>query len=202
MSASEQRVRTHTEGGVATITLDSPHNRNALSNQLVRELHEALTAAAEDDAVRCVVLTHTGGTFCAGADLSEASAAPQDDPARARADELVDLLRLIVTVPKPVVGVIDGHVRAGGMGLVAACDIVLAGPSSTFALTESRLGLAASVISLTVLPRIDPRAASRIFLTGEKFDAAEAARIGLVTQAPQDLSAALAELTGWEVKKA
>lgn len=183
MSASEQRVRTHTEGGVATITLDSPHNRNALSNQLVRELHEALTAAAEDDAVRCVVLTHTGGTFCAGADLSEASASPAGDPVRERSDELVDLLRSIVAHPKPIIGRIDGHVRAGGMGLVGACDLVVASEAASFALTESRLGLAASVISLTVLPRLEPRSAAKYFLTGSTFDAEEAARIGLVTQA-------------------
>lgn len=193
---TQRRVSVSTEGGIARVALDSPHNRNALSTLLVTQLREALDAAAADEAVRAVVLTHTGGTFCAGADLSEATDDPSDDPARARADELVDLLRLIVTLPKPVIGLIDGHVRAGGMGLVAACDIVLAGPASTFALTESRLGLAASVISLTVLPRIDPRAASRVFLTGEKFDAAQAARIGLVTEAPEDLDAALETLTG------
>ena len=192
---TQRRVSASTEGGIATVTLDSPHNRNALSDGLVTQVRTALTAAARDESVRAVVLTHTGGTFCAGADLSEASASSGNDPARERADQLVDLLRLIVTLPKPIIGLIDGHVRAGGMGLVAACDIVLAGPASTFALTESRLGLAASVISLTVLPRIDPRAASRVFLTGETFDAAEAARIGLVTHAPQDVGAALDTLT-------
>lgn len=193
------RVRTETASGVMTITLDSPHNRNALSDQLVRELHEGLTAAAADEDVRCVALTHTGNTFCAGADLSEARSNTADDPARARADQLVDLLRAIVALPKPVIGRIDGHVRAGGMGLVGACDIVLASDSSTWALTESRLGLAASVISLTVLPRIDPRAASRWFLTGSKFDVAEAARIGLVTQAvggTDELDEAVVRVTG------
>ncbi|KGN34764.1 enoyl-CoA hydratase [Knoellia sinensis KCTC 19936] len=195
MSAAEHRVRATTTGGVATIALDSPHNRNALSDQLVRELHEALEAAATDDAVRCVVLTHTGGTFCAGADLSEASSGAVGDPARARADQLVDLLRGIVALPKPVVGRIDGHVRAGGMGLVAACDMVVAGPSSTFALTESRLGLAASVISLVLLPRVESRAASRYFLTGSTFDATEAAHIGLVTAAADHVDAVVGDLT-------
>lgn len=192
---TERRVSVTTEGGIARVALDSPHNRNALSDLLVTQLRQALQDAVEDESVRAIVLGHTGGTFCAGADLSEASATTSDDPARARADQLVDLLRAIVTLPKPVIGVIDGHVRAGGMGLVAACDIVLAGPSSTFALTESRLGLAASVISLTLLPRIDPRAASRVFLTGETFDAAHAARVGVVTQAPEDLDAAVETLT-------
>ena len=182
-----------------TITLDSPHNRNALSDQLVDEVRAGLAAAEADDAVRCVVLTHTGTTFCAGADLTEARSNTADDPARERANQLVDLLRAIVALPKPVIGRIDGHVRAGGMGLVGACDVALAGEASSFALTESRLGLAASVISLTVLPRIDPRAASRWFLTGARFDVAEAARIGLVTQAvgtTEELDEAVATVTG------
>lgn len=198
MSTQDRRVQVAVEDTVMTITLDSPHNRNALSDQLVRELREALEAAAADDSVRSVVLTHTGGTFCAGADLSEASDGEVDDPARARADQLVDLLRAIIALPKPVVGRIDGHVRAGGMGLVAACDLVVVGEAATFALTEVRLGLAASVISLALLPRIDSRAASRYFLTGEKFGASEAQRIGLATEAVGDtaeVDAAVARIT-------
>lgn len=194
---NQRRVAVDTAAGVARIALDSPHNRNALSDQLVRELREALEAAETDPSVRTVVLTHTGGTFCAGADLTEASSAPSGDPARARADQLVDLLRSIVALGKPVVGRIDGHVRAGGMGLVAACDVVIAGPRATFALTESRLGLAASVVSLTVLPRLANRAAAELFLTGATFDAARALAIGLVSRAVQasdEVEAAVAEL--------
>ncbi|KRE38324.1 enoyl-CoA hydratase [Janibacter sp. Soil728] len=199
MSAPQgPRTRTETTAGVLTITLDSPHNRNALSDQLVSEVLEGLAAAAGDEDVRCVVLTHTGNTFCAGADLSEARGNTAGDPAKERADQLVDLLRAIVALPKPVIGRIDGHVRAGGMGLVGACDIVIASEASTYALTESRLGLAASVISLTVLPRLDPRAASRWFLTGSRFDVIEAARTGLVTQAvagSDELDEAVARVT-------
>lgn len=183
-----------TADGVARIALDSPHNRNALSERLVRELHEAIGAAEADESVRVVVLTHTGSTFCAGADLGEASSGSGSDGARARADQLVDLLDRIVGCALPVVGRIDGHVRAGGMGLVTACDIALAGPRSTFALTESRLGLAASVVSLTVLPRLSDRDAYRLLLTGETVDATEAARIGLVTEAAADVDDALAAL--------
>lgn len=193
------RVTTSAQAGVLTITLDSPHNRNALSDQLVGELLAGLAAAERDEEVRCVVLTHTGNTFCAGADLSEARGNTDDDPARARADQLIDLLRSIVALPKPVIGRIDGHVRAGGMGLVGACDIVLASSASTYALTESRLGLAASVISLTLLPKIDPRAAARYFLTGSTFDVTEATRMGLVSEAASetsDLDEALARVTG------
>ncbi|MGW9303078.1 enoyl-CoA hydratase family protein [Streptomyces cyaneofuscatus] len=163
--------------GVATLTLDSPANRNALSAQLVAELRDSLMACAADDTVRAVVLTHTGSTFCAGADLK----APPDPEA------FVGLMRDIVALPKPVVARVDGHVRAGGLGLLAACDIAVAGEASSFALTESRLGLAPAVISLTLLPRVDRTAANRYYLTGERFDAAEAARIGLVTVAAGDV---------------
>lgn len=178
-------------GGRATITLDSPHNRNAISAKLLAELHEALAAAAADPAVRAIVLTHTGNTFCAGADLSEASSASGDapqDPAEAaahRTQGMVDLLRALLELPKPIVARIDGHVRAGGMGIVGACDLVVAGPKSTFALTEVRLGLAASIISLTLLPRMSARAVSRYLLTGEKFDPAQAQEIGLITLAAE-----------------
>lgn len=100
-------------------------------------------------------------------------------------------MREIVTLPKPVVARVDGHVRAGGLGLLAACDISAGGPASTFALTESRLGLAPAVISLPLLPRTDPRAAARYYLTGERFDATEAARISLITLAADDVDKAL-----------
>lgn len=169
------------ERGVTTLTLDSPANRNALSAPLVAGLTEALDACAADDTVRAVVLTHTGNTFCAGADLR----APADPHA------FVALMRRVVTLPKPVVARVTGHVRAGGLGLLGACDISVAGPDSSFALTESRLGLAPAVISLPLLARMDPSAAARYFLTGERFDATEAARTGLVSIASEDVDKAL-----------
>ncbi|WP_217171355.1 enoyl-CoA hydratase family protein [Streptomyces sp. AC512_CC834] len=168
--------------GVETLTLDSPHNRNALSAALVHDLADALTEAGEDPGVRAVVLTHTGNTFSAGADLRD-----PPDP-----DALVALFRQIAEVPKPVVARVAGHVRAGGLGLLAACDIAAASHPSTFAFTEVRIGVAPAVISLTLLPRTDPRALARYYLTGERFDAAEAARIGLVTAAGDDVDAVLA----------
>jgi enoyl-CoA hydratase len=179
------------EGGIATITLDSPHNRNALSAQLVTELTERLGAAASDATVRAVVLTHTGTTFCAGADLSEARGGSMTGTATT----LLTLIRGLIDAPKPVLASIDGNVRAGGLGLIGACDIVVAGPRCTFALTEVRLGLAAAVISVALLPRIDERAAARFYLTGETFDSAEALRIGLVTIATEEVDAAVATLT-------
>lgn len=129
-------------GAVVRLTLDSPHNRNALSSTLVGQLRAGLAAAAANPDVRAVVLGHTGGTFCAGADLSEATTGDPQQAAVGRAHELVALLRAIVECPVPVIAAIDGHVRAGGMGLVGACDIAIAGPRSTFALTEVRIGVA------------------------------------------------------------
>lgn len=167
--------------GIETLSLDSADTRNALSAALVGELADALTGCAKDADVRAVVLTHSGNTFCAGADL-------RDPP---HPDALVGVLRQIVELRKPVVARVAGHVRAGGLGLLAACDIAAASAASSFAFTEVRIGVAPAVISLSVIPRADPRALARYYLTGERFDAAEAARIGLVTAAGDDVDAVL-----------
>jgi enoyl-CoA hydratase/carnithine racemase len=181
-------------GPFARLTLNSPHNRNALSTALVSQLHQGLRDATADPAVRVVVLGHTGGTFCAGADLGEASGGNPFDIATARARELTTLLRAIVESPLPVIAAVDGHVRAGGFGLVGACDIAVAGPRSTFALTEARIGVAPAIISLTLLPKMSARAAARYYLTGETFDAGAAEEIGLITMAADDVDAAVAKL--------
>ncbi|WP_078290523.1 enoyl-CoA hydratase family protein [Mycobacterium sp. D16R24] len=196
---SETLVQYEVEGRAARLTLDSPHNRNALSSRLVLQLREGLQRAAVDKTVRAVVLTHTGNTFCAGADLSESSAASSDpqDVAKDRAGQLTALLRDILELPLPVIVAVNGHVRAGGFGLVGAADIAVAGPDSTFALTEARIGVAPSIISLTLLPRLTGRAAARYFVTGERFDARVAAEIGLVTtsvDSPEAVEAAVTSL--------
>ncbi|GAC1403050.1 MAG: enoyl-CoA hydratase family protein [Mycobacterium sp.] len=183
------------DGPVARLTLDSPDNRNALSTALVNQLHQGLTDATAESGVRAVVLDHTGGTFCAGADLAEAAGRDPGDVAVDRARELTHLLRRILKLPMPVIAAVDGHVRAGGLGLVGACDIAVAGQASTFALTEARIGVAPSIISLTLLPKMTARSAGRYFLTGEKFGATEAAEIGLITMAADDVRAAVASLT-------
>ena len=164
---------------IATITLDSPHNRNALSRQLVTELFERLDAAEQDDAVRVVVIRSSGRVFCSGADLSEASTVGMEEGSRA----MVRMQRQIVTMGKPVVVEVGGPVRAGGIGIVAAADIALAAEDATFALTEVKLGLAAAIISLTVHHRMNPRAAALATLGGEVFSGTEAAAYGLVTKA-------------------
>jgi enoyl-CoA hydratase/methylglutaconyl-CoA hydratase len=177
---------------VATITLDSQLNRNALSRALVSGVFEGIDAAEADDAVKVVVIRAEGSVFCAGADMSEATADGMEEGART----IVELQRRIVASPKPFVVRVHGAVRAGGIGIVAACDIAVSAADATFALTEVRLGLAASVISLTVLPRMTTRAASRTLLTGETFDGTAAQAMGLVTTAvpPEDLDTELARV--------
>lgn len=170
--------------GVVTVTLDVPERRNALSADLVGALSEALGDLGGDPAVRAVLLAHTGPAFCSGADL-KAPPAPHD---------FVRLLRQVVELPKPVIARVDGHVRAGGIGLLGACDMAVAGPGASFALTEVHIGVAPAVISLTLLPRVDPAAASRYCLTGERFEGPEAARIGLVTAYASDVDATLGPL--------
>ena len=182
------------DGPVARLTLDSPHNRNALSTALVNQLRQGLCDASDDSSVRAVVLGHTGGTFCAGADLSEASRGNAAETVANNARQLTSVLRSILELPKPVIGAIDGHVRAGGLGLVGACDIVVAGRNSTFALTEARIGVAPSIISLTLLPKMTARAAGRYFVTGEKFGADVAADIGLITTAADHVNATVSAL--------
>jgi methylglutaconyl-CoA hydratase len=184
-----------TDNGVATITLDSPHNRNALSAQLRRELRDHLAAAAADDAVRVIVLDHTGPVFCAGMDLKEAGTAGSSTDG---VNEFPEILTRIWTSSKPVVAKLAGPARAGGVGIVAAADIAVAVDDATFAFTEVRLGLVPAVISVTVLPRLLPRAAHELFLTGEKFDAERAVEIGLLNAAvgKDQLDAEVARYTG------
>src|SRR5512145_1714781 len=179
---------------VATLTLDSQHNRNALSRQLVGELFERLARAEDDEAVKVVVIRAEGRTFCSGADLSEAS----DQGMEKAAGVLVDLQRRIATLSKPVVTRLHGNVRAGGIGIVAASDIAISAVDATYAFTEVRLGLTPAAISLSVLPRMTDRSAALTFLTGEVFDGRAAETTGLVTRAvPEaELNAEVDEICG------
>jgi methylglutaconyl-CoA hydratase len=167
-------------GGVATIALDSPHNRNALSAQVRRELQAQLDTAIADPAVRVVVLTHTGPVFCSGMDLKESRGASAEQQG---VNEFPRILATIWTSRKPVVARLAGPARAGGVGLVAACDLAVAAADATFAFPEVRIGLVPAVIAVTVLPRLLPRAAHELFLTGETFDAGRAAAVGLINAA-------------------
>jgi enoyl-CoA hydratase/carnithine racemase len=176
---TDELVRYAVADAVATITLDSQHNRNALSQQLVTELFERLERAGADPGVTVVLVRQEGKVFCSGADLSEATTVGMAEGAR----RIVALQRLIVTMDKPVVVRVAGAVRAGGIGIVAASDIAVSADDATYALTEVKLGLAAAIISLTVHARMNPRAASLTTLGGETFTGAQAAAYGLVTTA-------------------
>lgn len=178
---TEPLVRVATTGGVATLTLDSPHNRNALSTPLLTLLREALAAAVADPAVRVVRLDHAGPVFCSGADLAESEAARQSGTMPVAT--LAELLAELVECPKPVVARVAGPARAGGIGLIAAADMVICATDATFAFTEVRLGVIPAVVSAVVLPRLTSRAAARWYLTGEVFGAEPAAAAGLVTEA-------------------
>jgi methylglutaconyl-CoA hydratase len=174
-------VRTSTTAGVTTLTLDSPANRNALSTPLMRTLLDHLGTALADPAVRVVVLSHTGPVFCSGADLKETAEARETG--KVPVELLADVLAELWEFPKPVVARIAGPARAGGLGLIAAADIAICTRDATFAFSEVRLGVVPAVISATVLPRLAPRAAAELYLTGNVFDGERAATIGLVTRA-------------------
>jgi methylglutaconyl-CoA hydratase len=163
--------------GVATLTLDSPANRNALSRAMRAQLRAALDEALADDDVRVVVLDHTGRVFCSGMDLSEAAGGGAEQQG---VREFPEILSAIRSSPKPVLAAVRGPARAGGVGLLAACDVVVAGTSSSFAFSEVRIGVVPAVISAVVLPRMLTHVAHRLMLTGEVFDAATAAAGGLV----------------------
>jgi methylglutaconyl-CoA hydratase len=179
----DQAVRYRVSGGVATLTMDQPHNRNALTPALLGGLAGGLAAALANDAVGAIVLTHTGPAFCAGADLA---GAPKPKPRR-KEPGLADVLEDIQDAPKPVVARVAGHCVGGGIGLAAACDISIAGSEAKFAFTEVRVGVAPAIISVVCLPKIRRADALELFLSGERISAARAAEVGLITRAvPSD----------------
>jgi methylglutaconyl-CoA hydratase len=181
-------------GKVATVRLNRPDKHNAFDERLIAELTQAFRDLAGDAAVRAVVLAANGPSFSAGADLdwmkrmSALSRAENERDAMA----LAELMEAIDRCPKPVIGLIQGAAFGGGVGLVACCDVAIATSGASFSLSEVRLGLIPAVISPYVAAAIGPRACRRYFLTAEKFDAAAAAKLGLVHRVvePEALEAA------------
>lgn len=179
-------VHLDVSNGVATITLDSTPNRNALSRQLTDELYRHLQSALVDDAVRVIVLTAAGTVFCSGADLKEQRSANEARQLSGPGG-LVPILEAIWHSPKPVIARVNGAARAGGIGLVAVCDIAVAVETATFAINEVRIGVIPAIISVVLLPKLGMAKSMELFLTGEAFDAPEAVRIGLLNaSAPAD----------------
>ena len=180
----EVLVRREQAGGVATITLDSPHNRNALFVPAAGAARRRPVVGAGRARRTGVVLTGTGPVFCAGADLKEQRGAGAPVTA-----SFPDIMLRIWESPKPVVCRLNGTARAGGLGLVAACDFAVAPATASFAFTEVRLGVVPAMIAVTCLRRLEPRAAAEYFLTGEVFTAERAVEIGLLTRAvPEEAS--------------
>lgn len=168
--------------GVATVTLNRPERRNALSAALIDELTEVVSRLNEDPSVRVVVLASSGVTFCAGADIAEmlhAAAASEAENER-EARRLAHLLLHLDALSRPTVARVQGDAFGGALGLIAACDVVVAADAARFALTEVRLGIVPAMIAPFVLRAVGVRQARRLFLTAERFDAAAAERLGLV----------------------
>ena len=186
-------------GGVATVTLNRPEVRNAFNDAVIAELTQAFTTLGQDDTVRAIVLAADGPAFCAGADLNWMRRMADYTHAENLADaaQLAEMLRVIYTCPKPTVARIQGDVYAGGMGLVAACDMAVSVDSANYCLSEVKLGLFPATISPYVIRAMGARAAHRYFLTAERFDAVEALRIGFVhaVVSAEHLDAKVAELT-------
>jgi methylglutaconyl-CoA hydratase len=167
---------------IAHVTLNRPELRNAFNEHSIGELALAFDELGRNELVRAIVLGANGPAFCAGADLNwmKKMAAYSDSENRADAMRLADMLRTIYLCPKPVVAKIQGDCYAGGMGLVAACDISVSVDTASFCLSEVKLGLIPATISPYVIKAMGENAARRYFLTAERFDAREAHRIGFV----------------------
>ena len=188
---------------IAIITLNRPEVHNAFNETLIAELTAALKALDRDESVRAVVLTGAGESFCAGADLNWMRKMAKFSPAENLADvrALATMLATLNGLSKPTLARAHGNVFGGGVGLVACCDIALAEFNAIFAFSEARLGLIPATISPYVIAAIGARAARRYFLTGERFTAAEAFRIGLLHDLtpPAELDARINEMLGFLV---
>ena len=178
-------VRIDTQGRHATITLTQPEVRNAFSDEVIADISAAFLDVGARPEVRAVVLAAEGPAFCAGANLNwmRRMADYTREQNLADAAKLAEMLRIIYTCPKPTVARVQGDVYAGGMGLVAACDMAISVDTAGFCLSEVKLGLIPATISPYVIRAMGARAAHRYFLTAERFDAAEALRIGFIHEA-------------------
>jgi enoyl-CoA hydratase/carnithine racemase len=172
------------DGPIATVTLNQPETRNALSHAMVAELLRCFTALGGDDhsAVRAVVLRAAGSVFCAGGDVRDLATMRSPEENRAAIARLDELLRAINEAPQVIVARIQGAALGGGLGLVCVSDLAIAAESASFAFTEARLGLAPAVISPYVVARVGFTAARRMILTAARVDAATALTLGLVTE--------------------
>ena len=183
-----QNLLTEIDHGVGIITLNRPERHNAFDDALIAELTDAVAMMEGEDAVRVLVISSTGKSFCSGADLNwmkrAAGFSTEDSLRDSRA--LAEMLRCVAQIGKPTVARVQGHAYGGGVGLVAACDIAIATFDAAFSLSEVKLGIIPAVISPHVISAIGERYARRYMLTAERFAAAEAYRIGLLHEIVPD----------------
>ena len=191
-------IRYDVAAGMATITIDNPERRNVLDAASIAGLRQALADAAADAAVRVVVLTGSGNTFCAGADLAGATSGDAASFAGSGPRALVALLEDLLDHPKPTIAKVQGHVAGGGNGLVAACDLAVAADTAKFAFSEVRVGVAPAVISVVCLARLNRGDAYELLLTGERVSAERVRAAGMLTRvvAADALDAEVAALVG------
>ena len=177
-----QAIRISTQGAVATVVLSRPEVRNAFNDEVIAELTEAFARLGDDARVRAIVLMAEGPAFCAGADLNwmRRMADYSREENEQDADKLAFMLRTLYECPKPTIARVQGDVYAGGMGLVACCDMAVSVDTANYCLSEVRLGLIPATIGPYVIRAMGPRASHRYFLTAERFNAQEALRIGFV----------------------
>uniref|UniRef100_UPI0019807B60 enoyl-CoA hydratase-related protein n=1 Tax=Burkholderia sp. Ac-20379 TaxID=2703900 RepID=UPI0019807B60 len=183
--ARYETIRIAHDNRIATVTLARPEVRNAFNETMIAELTAAFVALDAHDGTRAVVLASEGPAFCAGADLNwmRKMAGYSDDENRADARRLARMLEAVYRCGKPVIARVHGDAYAGGVGLVAACDIAIAAEPARFCLSEARLGLIPATIAPYVVRALGERAARRYVLTAEVFDSARAAQLGLIHEA-------------------
>lgn len=195
-------IQRHAHG--IRVTLNRPEVRNAFHAELLEELRDCFCALGHDESVRAIVLAGAGKVFCAGADANwmRASAAYSPEENREDALRMAEMLRTIDECPHPVIARVQGAALGGGVGLIAACDIVVAAEDAQFAFSEVRLGIVPAVISSLALRKIGASHARRYFLTGERFSARKAQEIGLVHEVvpPEGLDAAVEKILGEVLK--
>ena len=186
-----ETILTEIDRGIGIITLNRAERHNAFDDALIRDLSAALTAMDNDPAVRVVVLSSTGKSFCAGADLNwmkRASSYSREENLE-DAEAMGALLQKLCFLPKPTVALVQGPAYGGGLGIVSCCDVAVAVKSASFTLSEVKLGILPATISPYVVRAMGLRAARRYFMTAERFDAAEALRNGLITEVVEDEAA-------------
>ena len=179
---SYDTIKLSKDGSTVTVSLNRPKVHNAMNETLMKELTTCFKELAKDDAVRTIILTGKGKSFCAGADLNWMKSMVNYSKEENIKDSklLLDLYETIYSCPKPVIGRINGHAFGGGIGLIAVCDITITTPGFKFAFSEVNLGIIPSVISTYVAPRVLPADMKRLFITGERFDSEYAHKIGLI----------------------